>query len=324
MLFLALRDATGDARYERAMHASLKRAAETAHDGGIGLFAGVSGLRAAAALAARREPRYQRLVARCDAHVEAALAWPPEAPGSFSEYDVIAGWAGARLARCIEAPREADRLTDLLAWVLDEDRWCCRHPLRPDEPPAHDLGLAHGIAGVLAALALTHERFDAVLAERLLQAGRFLASCAIERDGYYVWPPWAEHEPAGSMRSAWCYGAPGVTAALHTVATLLGDDELAAFALNAQRRIAQRTARECAIDDIGMCHGIVGNAVCFASVAEAADCDELRTYAEDWLGHALTLLERGASADAHTALALLAFSGDAPAGWLQLHALRPL
>ena len=72
LAFLALAATTGDERYARAMHGQLKRAAEAPGDA-AGLFDGVSGVRAVAAMAMAVEPRYASFVERCDTYVEASL-----------------------------------------------------------------------------------------------------------------------------------------------------------------------------------------------------------------------------------------------------------
>jgi hypothetical protein len=124
LLYWALTLATGQARYEQALHATLKRAAQGSVDPNIGLFGGVSGVRAVAALAMQIEPRYRGLVAHCDAFVESTLPQQPQQPQSYAVFDVMQGWAGARLARCVDAPAPSDRLTKLLGWLLeDHTRW---------------------------------------------------------------------------------------------------------------------------------------------------------------------------------------------------------
>ena len=343
ILHLALAYATGDSRYEAAMHAALKRAATGDHGNANGLFDGTSGLRAAATLAMRIEPRYRTLVEKCDAIVESGLPERPHAALTYSTFDVISGWAGMRLARCVDGPGEADALTELLVWMLaDPRRWRCAHPSFETNTAVNDLGVAHGIAGVLAAVALTHERIATHLRDAVARAGAFLEACALERHGFAEWPHSLGRAPIERNVSAWCYGTPGISAALHAAAVAIGDESLRAFALRAAREVAQRPARDWLVSELGLCHGLLGNALCFASVGAAAGCDRLRAAAERCALEALEALDAtdGACTSrnengpydatneltgvAGIALALLAIGGDAPSQWMRLHALAPL
>src|SRR5579864_9547969 len=265
LLYLGLGLATGESKFEAAMHAALRRAATGDNPPSLGLFDGVSGLRAVAELACAVEPRYRRLVDQCDAFVESHL--PVEAPriDGFFVFDVIRGWAGVRLARCIGGPREPDRLTELLHWLIaDWNRWKCPHPKDPSRVPVHDLGVAHGIAGVLAALTLTHTRYTPTLSSSMLDAARLLASYRVDRGNHFSWPHSLEQERHTRDMAAWCYGAAGVSAALYVAGQALGDQELAAFALDAGRKVARLTNEERLVSELGLCHGIAGTALCFA------------------------------------------------------------
>jgi lantibiotic modifying enzyme len=343
LVHLALALATGETKYEAAMHAALKRAATGDHHPSIGMFVGTSGLRVAAELATAIEPRYRGLVEKCDAFVEANLPVDPAKPEVYGVFDVVGGWAGARLARGIRGPIEADRLTELLAWLIaDSSRYECPHPTFLTERPVRDLGLAHGIAGVLASLVLTHETVDDSLAESMRDAASLLASCAVEPNGYRVWPHSLGRDPEQHYVSAWCYGTPGVASALYGTARLLGDAKLAAFALDGARGIARRPAGDWLVGELGLCHGLMGNALCFASLGAAADCSGLRAAAERLVVETLDRLDADAGVCytqeagapyaatnelkgvAGIALALLTLTGDVPADWMRAHALRPL
>ncbi len=342
--FLSLYRASGDQRFERAMHDAIKRAATGQFGARTGTFSGISGLRAAADLASEIEPRYAGLVERCDEFVEATVPVRlDDVRIVYGSFDVIEGWAGARLARCVRGPRPGDELTRLLLWLCgDWDRWACAHPGDPTVFPVHDLGIAHGIAGVLAAIALSLDDLDEAQARAVADTAIGLAESAIECDDYPAWPHSLELPPEPHYHAAWCYGTPGVAAALHAVATRLRDRTLEAFALDAQRRVSRRPASDWIVSELGLCHGLLGNALCFASAAEAADCDELRAAAErltldtldalDATGGICYARNAGTAAPATcellgisgVALGLLTLAGEAPADWMRLHALEPL
>jgi hypothetical protein len=328
------------------MHRSL-REATLANDGpDLGLFTGISGLRAAAALAARYEPRYARVVAQCDAFVDSELPTQPATPSTYEVFDLISGWSGARLARGVLGCVENDRLVDLIVWLLeDPERWRRPHPLRSNDPAENDLGLAHGVSGMLVALSLTVERFAGPIAAAAAGAMRDLRTLGVDLGTHITWPPaaWGACPPPGERYlSAWCYGAAGVTAALHTTAEALGDEETMAFALDAMRRLGAQPIESWLLENEALCHGLAGNALCFASVAAATSDPELSDAALRVATAAMDRLDessgkcwaRGDSGRCDAVeflngvcgigLTLLTMAGDADAMWMHLLGLRPI
>lgn len=342
LTYLALATATGDQRYEQAMHEHFRLAAHTVDRPHTGLYSGMSGLRAVAQIATVREPRYAGLVAQCDAFIDSELPTQPTQPERYSTYDLIAGWSGVRLAKCVDGPREPDRLIDFLAWLLEDDaRWRCVHPVI-DNGPENDLGLAHGIAGVLAAFGLTLHEIPRDYRERVRAAAHALAAAAVVSDGLYAWPSSAQKCMPGQYRAAWCYGAPGICAALTAVATTLRDDELARFAADALVSVARRSAKEWVVGEAGICHGMMGNALCFASVGVARENDALLEAAQAAVVSSLDVLEAaggscltasdGSMVDSigvltglcGIVLGLLTLSGEFDGAWMRCHGLPAL
>lgn len=343
LLFWGLTMWTRESRYEAAMHAALKRAATAEVAMTPGIFSGTSGLRAVADLACTIEPRYGRLVEQCDAFVESQLPSQPSQPSSYLTYDVVEGWAGQRLARAIRGPQPPDRLTVLLEWILAEpQRWTCPHPMDPQRVPVRDLGVAHGIAGVIAALVLTHEHLDSGARDLVAETSWFLASQAVQQCDYPAWPRSADGEQMELHQAAWCYGAPGITAVLHAAGRALGDEQLERLAFDSACAIARQTPGQWLVSQLGLCHGFMGNALCFASIAAACASDILPAAVERLVEATLDRLDadggvcytnhgRGLvaatdemSGTAGVAIALLTLSGDVPADWMRAHALRPL
>jgi lantibiotic biosynthesis protein len=341
LAFMALAQATGESRYEAAMHDFIRRAARIRDLPELGLFGGISGLRAVCALATRVEPRYAELAAQCDAHIAARLPHVPVHPvASFVEYDVIGGWAGIRLAQCIDGPRKRDAAADALAWLLEDDeRWRCPHPVRGGEP-TRDLGLAHGMPGMLAALALTLEE-PGDLREPIARAASDLVARAIHRDGVVWWP--YTKESVEPPRAAWCYGMPGVAAALHAAALLLGDETLAAFAVEALASLERVEDAACIVDEANLCHGTLGNALCVASVSARTGSPALRRLVHRYTASTLDRLEAegwrcmsrqddGRKYDTYNelvgsagiVLGLLTLAGEFEGTWMRAHALNPI
>ncbi|MFJ8173641.1 lanthionine synthetase C family protein [Streptomyces sp. NPDC094473] len=144
--------------------------------------------------------------------------------------------------------------------------------LRPSPrwPDGHgNLGLAHGICGPLAFLAITLRRGIAVPG----QAGAIRSICAaldqwcFGTQGRPWWPEtlsldeWKARTPRrqqGPGRPSWCYGTPGIARARQLAALALGDAALqhhAEAALAACVTDEQQLAR---LTDASLCHGWAG------------------------------------------------------------------
>jgi lantibiotic modifying enzyme len=283
------------------------------------------------------------LVDRCDAFVDARLPAEPVAPQTFSDFDTISGWSGVRLARCVDGPREPDRASDLLAWVIaSESRWRCPHPLTG--AIENDLGLAHGLAGMLAALALTLESPDDSTRESMHERAWFLARRGIEVRGVLAWPPTVQADRRERYRGAWCYGAPGVLAALYQTALFLRDVNLEVLVLGQFIRAAELSSYDLMLDCDAICHGTSGAALIFASAAAASGLAALGAAAERFVTELLDRLERSGgrcmvpsdeSGAEHASyglltgvagaiLTLLTLTGDAGASWMRAHAIQPI
>jgi len=343
LTFGALGSSTGESRYWDAANRQLAAAARADDAPSIGLFSGISGLRAVAAIFSRSAPHLQKLVDQCDAYVESKLPDAEEVRVvDMDTYDVISGWSGARLARCVLGPAKPDRLVTLLAWLMTDDaRWCKAHPLRPNEEPENDIGLAHGISGSLAALALTTTDMEPDLRSLLESQAARLASRSFRNGACIGWSCClqATTEP---MRPAWCYGGTGVAAALYWVARLLADKPLESFALDALESIAALPPSDWGHTDFALCHGTLGNALVLASVGMASQRASLLSGTGRAVEYALDGLERDGGAcfgldwdmqvrdlageldgAAGIALALLTLCGDTDSTWVRLHALHP-
>ena len=271
LAFIALAGATGDDRYRQAAHDCLRMAAQAADKPSIGLFSGISGLRAVAALMSAQATQYLRLVEQCDAYVESALPSPDVATvSSFRDFDMISGWGGARLARCVNAASGSDRLLSLLEWLMiDDERWRRVHPLRYNDPPENDLGIAHGIAGMLAVFALTTEPLESDHRLILHRQASNLMMHAMRNGGRVLWPAFAgSHRPV--EQRGWCYGTPGVAAALYWVGRGLTDSAIVTFALDTLAAECTTRPETWEFWDHALCHGTLGCALIYASVGMAS------------------------------------------------------
>lgn len=250
-----------------------------------------------------------------------AAAWRRIDTGGLprrSEYDLINGLTGLG-ALLLTRPRPHDLLHDIQTYLirlLDEQLtidgtavpgWWSTDPLHhpvPGRPGGHaDFGLAHGVSGPIALLALGARAGHDVPGQRdcLRRASALL--CARRRPlgpapplapttagtetcpaahherrthAPHGWPAIADaqgwHDPPDTeppLRPSWCYGTPGIARALQLAAIATGDETT--------RRTAEDTLADCLtdpaqlalLDDPTVCHGRAG--LHLTAVLAAAD-----------------------------------------------------
>jgi hypothetical protein len=249
-----------------------------------GLWTGLSGLAFAAWSLSKHGLRYRKLLAAID---EVLL---PQLPGlarhlaeqngvPVSLYDLISGLAGvgAYLLARRNHPDSAAALqtvlqsltvlirrkADLPAWhspasMLDESML--------QQFPGGNLncGLAHGISGPLALLALA--RCAGLLLEDMDEAidcaASWLAQHYLEDAWGVNWPtavPLGESQATlAYSRSAWCYGGPGVARALWLAGQALNQAHYCDLAVRAMEAVYRRPLPERRLDSPTFCHGVAG------------------------------------------------------------------
>lgn len=289
--------------WDEAGHAALvgaARGAEAAEYLSPGLFAGLAGLAFAAAALSRHGARYRRLLESLDRAIAPqtfALARSVSsrpAQMSVSEFDAISGLAGigAYLLTLEEARLEPARAAGLgagpgavLGAVLEAlaslgpgteslPAWYTPAHLLGDETTARlypggnlNCGLAHGIPGPLATLALALR--DRGNARSLEQAIRQIAGWLVENradDAWGInWPTAVpvrddrvDEQVCEPSRSAWCYGSPGVARALWLAGDATSDQEWCDVAIEAMRAVYRRPLAARRIDSPTFCHGVAG------------------------------------------------------------------
>jgi len=195
-----------------------------------------------------------------------------------SHFDLVSGLAGLgvyaeeRLPRP-EAVRTLRAIADRLAERADPrehgaawhtaPEWIYLDEIRADYPDGYyDLGVAHGHAGVVAALGklsatdpdarfMLGEALDWLWGNELGEGPSAFSN--------YAFPSTAS-EPA---RAAWCYGDPGISVALLVAADASGDDALRERAIAIGARAAARPMSSCGVVDASVCHGAAGLAHLF-------------------------------------------------------------
>ncbi|MDP8931697.1 MAG: lanthionine synthetase C family protein [Actinomycetota bacterium] len=173
--------------------------------------------------------------------------------------------------------------------------WTPATELSPDDREEHpsglvDLGVAHGVPGAIAVLgAICGIGVESPRAHQLLEgAVSWLRAQAVTTDTGPTYPysvaPGAEPEPA---RSAWCYGDPGVAAALLVAARGAQQPAWERAAVELACRAAGRPPAETGIIDAGFCHGTAGLAHLYNRMYQATGEGKLGHAARYWLERTL-------------------------------------
>jgi lantibiotic biosynthesis protein len=160
----------------------------------------------------------------------------------------------------------------------------------------YDLGVAHGAPGVISLLAEVHRLglLDARGISLLEEAVRWLLARMDEQSGgpgcFNSWvAPGGVETPA---RLAWCYGDPGIAAAVLNAARALGRPDWEAAGLEIAIRAATRPLESSGIRDAGLCHGALGLAHLFNRIHQATRDDRFAEAARLWYGLGLHSFRR--------------------------------
>lgn len=184
--------------------------------------------------------------------------------------------------------------------------------------PRVDLGLAHGVPGVLAFLAAARRRGHACQA-MVDETWRWLRCRERPVSSVSAYGTW-DGTPQPS-RLAWCYGDAGVAAALYGVAEGQPHVDRRRLALRVARRAAARTARSSGASHATFCHGSAGVAHIMNRLWQASGDRRLQRAAITWMRRTLSdtragLVETGLlEGAAGVGLVLLAAAGDIPPSW---------
>ncbi|MFD4867519.1 lanthionine synthetase LanC family protein [Streptomyces sp. NPDC058412] len=214
----------------------------------------------------------------------AGRRWPDAAPGSatcpWAVYDVVSGLSGTGRVLLAAygtgwaaeaAPGLTAAMTTLTRTVLggtpDRPGWWQPAGHLPGPAPGHPegaavTGMAHGIAGPLALLALAETTGPPMHGRRA--AVRAAADWLVTVREGDSWPPRAAATGTapGGRRDAWCYGAPGIARSLALASTALGDPQYARLADRTLTALAERPGTAWDTEGPGLCHGSAGVLVC--------------------------------------------------------------
>jgi hypothetical protein len=219
------------------------------------------------------------------------------------DYDLINGLVGFGVYALERLPRPAavaclGRVIDRLAETAEHKApgvtwwtnpaWLVAETQEKFPHGYYNLGLAHGVPGVIALLGQACAAGVALPKARPLLEGAvrwLLAQQGPGGFGFWVAPE-AQERPA---RLAWCYGDPGVAAALLGAARGVGQPAWERQALAMARRAAKRPAAESGVVDAGLCHGAAGLGHLFNRMYQATGEPRLAEAARSWFARTLEM-----------------------------------
>lgn len=147
----------------------------------------------------------------------------------------------------------------------------------------YNLGLAHGVPGVVGLLGEACARGIEPDKAKAMLADTVRWVWAQKLDGPSCFSCWAAagYQPQ-AVRSAWCYGDPGVAAPLLLAARAVGDAGWEQMAREVALRAARRSPSEAGVTDPGLCHGAGGLAHLFNRMYQATGEPDLLEAARRW------------------------------------------
>lgn len=285
-----------------------------------GLFDGTTGLALAMSECVQLEPRFQSSLDSL--HEQLAdqvlrMAWPKVEGGvSDHHYDLVSGAAGI-LPYLSRIPNPSPRISAATEYALDYLVWLASAPSRKGMSnrwfiaPAHyfsaddligypygylDTGMAHGIAGVVTALAAAWSAGVRRPGHReaLELAAAWLVALGETRSGRPQMPRRVAVSVEGAERpdfaepdaTAWCYGSPGTATALLIAAEALQDLGMRVQACAVFERALTSGLDPQVASSPTMCHGLGGIvAMCqeFATAGSRTAAAALPRLVEDLL-----------------------------------------
>jgi class I lanthipeptide synthase len=223
-----------------------------------------------------------------------------------ASYDLIVGLTGLGVYALQRYPRPVT--TECLRQVVERLQECARrdeHGLYWWTPPAEildeesrkqyssgrvDLGVAHGVAGAVALLGgICGAGVEQATVRPLLEgAVSWLLAHSVPTAAGPTFPVWvAPAFQPSPARCAWCYGDPGIAAALMLAARGAGDAGWEQTAVALACRAAERPALETGVVNANFCHGAAGLAHVYNRMYQATGEPTLGRAALYWLERTL-------------------------------------
>ena len=225
------------------------------------------------------------------------------------DYDLINGLVGLGVYALERLPRVGgreclelvvERLAEAAEWSSVGATWKTSPSLlseleRQKFPDGnYNLGLAHGVPGVVGLLALA-QAHGVECRELLYGAASWLLS---RKRPSTCETLFGYTEPAGgnaseASRLAWCYGDLGIAASLMVAASALGEGRWYDQALEIASKATDRTLENSGVADAGLCHGSGGVSHLFNRLYQATDDPRFLAAARVWIDHTLRRFRSG-------------------------------
>lgn len=228
-----------------------------------------------------------------------------------SDYDLISGLVGFGVYALERLPNSSAvtcleqivaRLEELAIANDQGISWLTPPHLLPAWQRRHcpagyyNLGLAHGIPGIIAFLGNVYDADIVRSSTRRLLTGavHWLLAQQMETETGLNFPNWvAPGYEAQAARQAWCYGEPGIAAALLRAAHALQEPQWAGTALTIARRSASRPPTRTGVLDACLCHGAAGLGHLYNRLYQVTGDNVIGDAARYWLETALDLRQPG-------------------------------
>jgi len=218
------------------------------------------------------------------------------------DYDLIRGLAGFGVyaleqfprpsaALCLEAivdrlDETAQRLEQGVTWFTNPE---LLFPHQRERFPrgGYNLGVAHGVPGVIAFLANACRLGIRPEKARPLLEGAVRWVLSYRGPRFPAWvEPGVEAQPS---RLAWCYGDPGVAAILLSAARAIGNEEWERVALDIALRATTAAPEDSGVQDAGLCHGAFGLAHLYNRIYQAGGDERFADAARLWYRRGLDM-----------------------------------
>jgi lantibiotic modifying enzyme len=305
LFFAYLDQALPDEGYDDVAAEHLESAVAALGDlgGGTSLYAGAFGVGFAMQhLSYLFEEEADDPLDALDAHALSSMDPAPD------EYDLVGGILGLGVYALERLPRARaretlERVVERLFVTAERHdaglAW--RHPaaLLPEWQRAefphgwYNLGMAHGMPGIVALLAECVRADVATARSRELLEGLvpWLLAQKLDVGGFPgSVAPGATPAPT---RTAWCYGDPGVAIALLSAARAAGNEEWRRAAIAIAQDVAARPHTRQGVVDAMLCHGACGVAHVFNRFFQATREHLFADAARRWLETAVTMRRPG-------------------------------
>jgi len=214
--------------------------------------------------------------------------------GEF-EYDLISGLVGIGMwgltlsdepwrekitRRVLELLQSAAVHVDTgITWGTPPSRFRRHGTVNASGLPEFNLGLAHGVPGVIGFLSscVDQDLYPAVSGELLSGALSWLSCQTLTTQSDPTFPFVAG--AARPARLAWCYGDAGIALILHQAAGVIRTENIEELAARVCRRVAERRMPEAHVIDASVCHGSAGLAhICGLLASTSTQMARARDY----------------------------------------------